>query len=157
MDRIFFAMLSSKLLVKGTIVMMAKRILCSDRLRRIPSQFSWVDHRLVQNKHICGITNPSLALYLFLVTVSDADGVSYYSDGAIGKYLNLNSAMISQTRRELCEKGLIAYSCPFYQVLSLDEVYSYSPPASNNRSVNKAQSEFVSLGNILRHAMEVSK
>jgi hypothetical protein len=56
--------------------MVAKRILCSERLRRIPRQFSWLDHRLVRDKYLCGISHSSLALYLFLVTVSDADGLS---------------------------------------------------------------------------------
>lgn len=98
--------------------MMTKRIPCSERLRRIPSQFSWGDHRLVRDKHICGITHPSLALYLFLITVSDADGLSYYSDTAIHKYLKLDGCMISQARGELCAAGLTAYCQPFYQVLS---------------------------------------
>ena len=100
--------------------MVAKRILCSDRLRRLPRQFSWIDHRLVRDKHICGITHPSLALYLFLVTVSDADGLSYYSDQAINRYLNLDAYHTAKARKELCTRGLIIYNRPLYQVLSLD-------------------------------------
>ena len=75
--------------------MVAKRILCSERLRRVPKRFSWLDHRLVRDKHICGISHPSLALYLFLVTVSDADGLSYYSDEAIRTYLYLTDCNIA--------------------------------------------------------------
>lgn len=63
--------------------MVAKRILCSERLRRLPGQFSWIDHRLVRKKHICGISHSALALYLFLLTVSDAEGLSYYSDDTV--------------------------------------------------------------------------
>lgn len=133
--------------------MMAKRILCSDRLRRIPSQFSWVDHRLVRDKHICGITHSSLALYLFLVTVSDADGLSYYSDDAIHNYLNLDVCMISQRRAELCAAGLIAYRHPFYQVLSLDEVYTVEATTSSSASPHRAKSELTLLGDIVQQAL----
>lgn len=32
--------------------MTIKRVLCAERVRRIPAQFSWVDHRLVRERHI---------------------------------------------------------------------------------------------------------
>ena len=48
-----------------------KRVLSPQRLRRVPSQFSWVDHRLVRDRHICRCSAQALALYLFLVTVAD--------------------------------------------------------------------------------------
>jgi hypothetical protein len=133
--------------------MVAKRILCSERLRRVPKRFSWLDHRLVRDKHICGISHPSLALYLFLVTVSDADGLSYYSDEAIRTYLHLTDCMLPQARAELCSAGLIAYTRPLYQVLSLDEQRRtrYDVPAENP-SV-RGKSELISFGDILRQAM----
>jgi hypothetical protein len=133
--------------------MVAKRILCSERLRRVPKRFSWLDHRLVRDKHICGITHPSLALYLFLVTVSDADGLSYYSDESIRTYLHLTDCMLPQVRAELCSAGLIAYSRPLYQVLSLDEQRRtrYDVPAEN-LSI-RGKSELISFGDILRQAM----
>ncbi len=46
----------------------------------MPSQFSWVDQRLVRERHIERCDVQALALYLFLVTVADAQGLSYYSD-----------------------------------------------------------------------------
>ena len=101
--------------------MVVKRILCPDHLRRVPKQFSWVDHCLVRDKRICGLSHASLALYLFLITVSDAEGLSFYSDAAIARYLTLDTPLLSKTRLELCKAGLIAYSCPLYQVLSLQQ------------------------------------
>jgi hypothetical protein len=133
--------------------MMAKRILCSDRLRRIPSQFSWIDHRFVRDKHICGISHSSLALYLFLLTVSDVDGLSYYSAEAIHNYLGMDVCMISQLRAELCAADLIAYRNPFYQVLSLDEVYAVEPAASSLSSTHRTKSEPTSFGDIMRQAL----
>ena len=32
--------------------MTIKRVLCAERVRQIPAQFSWVDHRLVRERHI---------------------------------------------------------------------------------------------------------
>ena len=56
-----------------------KRVLCPQRLRKVPRAFSWIDHRLVRDGHISRCSHEALALYLFLVTVADAEGLSYYS------------------------------------------------------------------------------
>ena len=52
-----------------------KRILCPERLRRIPGQFSWVDQRLVRDRYLHQCDHGALSLYLVLVTVSDVDGL----------------------------------------------------------------------------------
>lgn len=95
-------------------------ILCPERLRHVPRQFSWIDHRLVRDRHIQGPSPSALSLYLFLCTVGDARGMSYYSDGAAGALLRLEAGQIRQARGELMKAGLIAYRRPFYQVLSLE-------------------------------------
>lgn len=95
-------------------------ILCPERLRHVPRQFSWVDHRLVRDRHIQGPSAPALSLYLFLCTVADARGMSYYSDGSAGTLLQLSSGQLRDARGELMQAGLIAYRRPFYQVLSLE-------------------------------------
>ena len=63
--------------------MIAKHPICRDRVRHVPRQFSWVDHRLVRDRHIESLTHPAAALYLFLLTVADYQGLSFYSDPAI--------------------------------------------------------------------------
>ena len=133
--------------------MVTKRILCPERLRRVPRQFSWVDHRLVRDKHIRGLSHESLALYLFLVTVSDVDGLSYYSDAAIERYLNLDRFMAGQTRVELCGAGLIAYCRPLYQVLSLEKSSATLPAALCEHHRLRGSGEPVSLGDVLRQAI----
>jgi hypothetical protein len=100
--------------------MVVKRVLCRERLRRVPPQFNWVDHRLVRDKHICGCSAQALALYLFLVTVADAEGLSYYSDGSLTRLLPLDETALSRARQELVAAKLIVYQKPLYQVLSLD-------------------------------------
>lgn len=116
-----------------------KRVLCRSLLRRVPEQFSWIDHRLVRDRHIAGPSAQALALYLLLVTVADGEGLSYYSDAAIGKLLPLDAAGLALARQELIRARLIAYQRPLYQVLSLD------PLAATPRS-GVAQS----LGQVLR-------
>jgi hypothetical protein len=119
-----------------------KRVLCPERLRRVPDQFSWIDHRLVRDRHIHGRSASALALYLFLVTVADGQGLSYYSDPAIGRLLPLDASGLAHARQELIAARLIAYQRPLYQVLSL------GPPASPR--VGQA----LTLGQILQQAME---
>ena len=46
-----------------------------DRIRQVPKQFSWIDGRLVRDRHLDRCSHPAAALYLFLVTVSDAQGL----------------------------------------------------------------------------------
>ena len=97
-----------------------KRILCPERLRRIPSQFSWIDQRLVRDCYLHQCDHGALSLYLVLVTVSDADGLSYYSDASLMRRLNMDQVQLSSSRRQLIQAGLIAYEKPLYQVLSLE-------------------------------------
>ncbi len=132
--------------------MVRKHVLCPERLRRVPRQFSWVDHRLVRDKHICGLSHEALALYLFLVTVSDAEGLSYYSDSAACRLLNMKADTLASARRGLCRCGLIAYQRPIYQVLSLhDPETALTVPAG--RRPRSDSGEAMSIGEILRQAM----
>jgi hypothetical protein len=129
-----------------------KRILCPERLRRVPKAFSWVDHRLVRDRHISRCSHEALALYLFLVTVADAEGLSYYSDPAVGRLLDMNESMLGAARRNLCRAGLIAYSNPLYQVLSLDTPQA-AFPVHSRLSPDSRGGEAVSIGEVLRRAI----
>ena len=97
-----------------------KRVLCPERVRSVPAQFSWVDHRLVRDRHIDRCDAQAAALYLFLVTVADAQGLSYYSDAVLARRLSMAPARLGQARADLLGAGLIAYQRPLYQVLALD-------------------------------------
>ena len=88
--------------------------------REIPAQFSWVDHRLVRDKYIKHCSCEALSLYLFLLTVADRDGGSYYSDARIMQYIPLDRYWIVMARDELIQYKLIAYQEPVYQILPLD-------------------------------------
>ncbi|MGH8255181.1 MAG: hypothetical protein ACRET0_03125 [Steroidobacteraceae bacterium] len=100
--------------------MRIKRVLRPEALRRIPRQFSWIDQRLVSDHHIERCDEATLALYLFLVTVADAQGLSYYGDAKLAKSLSMSVAQLGQARNALLRLKLIAYEAPLYQVLALD-------------------------------------
>ena len=89
------------------------------RLRQIPPQFSWIDHRLVREHYFERCSCDALALYLFLLTVADARGLSYYSQPRLMKSLKMGTLRFMQARHELMEIRLIAYQHPLYQVLAL--------------------------------------
>lgn len=97
-----------------------KRILCPERLRCIPGQFSWIDQRLVRERYLQQCDHPALALYLVLVTVADAEGLSYYSERSLQRMLKMEPAQLLSARQQLCQAGLIVFENPLYQVLSLD-------------------------------------
>src|SRR5215471_4190317 len=99
---------------------MHKRPISLTKLRRVPRQFSWVDQRLVRDHHIDQLSPPACALYLFLVTVADAQGLSYYATPSLCQRLSLTSTALHQARQALITRDLIAYQPPLYQVLSLD-------------------------------------
>jgi hypothetical protein len=92
-----------------------------DRIRAVPEQFSWLDHRLVRDRYIERLTHKAATLYLFLVTVADSQGLSYYSDQSLCERLALNETSLDSARSELCQTGLVAYKRPIYQVLSLED------------------------------------
>jgi hypothetical protein len=97
-----------------------KKILCPQRLRRIPGQFSWIDQRLVRDRYLQRCDHGALALYLVLVTVADAEGLSYYSEGSLERMLHMEHAQLLRARQQLCQAGLIVYQAPLYQVLALE-------------------------------------
>jgi hypothetical protein len=101
-------------------MVMQKHIINRGRRRHIPESFSWVDHRFVRDRYITRCSHAALSLYLLLVTVADADGLSYYADSSAAQLLNMSEGDLRSARSELCGAGLISYSRPLYQVLSLD-------------------------------------
>lgn len=100
--------------------MVQKHPIYPDRIRKVPKQFSWLDHRLVRDRHIDHCSHQAAALYLFLVTVADAKGLSYYSDRSLSKRLAMDQSTLTKARKQLIRMDLIAYKSPLYQVLPLD-------------------------------------
>ena len=125
--------------------MVTKEPIITQRVRKVPKQFSWVDQRLVRERRIAGCTAQGAALYLFLVTVADARGLSFFADATIAQYLGLDAAGLEAARTNLIGADLIAFKKPLYQVLSLD-----ADVAVARTSMERP----VSLGDIFKKAME---
>jgi hypothetical protein len=100
----------------------------------------------VRDRHIEKCSQSELALYLFLVCVSDDKGLSYYGDKSIMAKLSMDQQTLNQTRTGLINHGLIAWQNPIYQVLCLEPV----------QNVVKRSNSMMGLGDILKAAVEVS-
>jgi hypothetical protein len=124
--------------------MRGREAILPQRRRRIPAQFSWLDQRLVRDGHLQGRSAEALALYLLLVTVSDADGLSWYGASALCRMLSWTPPQLRDVRDELREAGLVAYRKPLYQVLDL------APPLVPMRLERGRRSEAVAIGDILK-------
>ena len=100
--------------------MLSKRMLLRpDRLRRIPSRFSWLDQRLVREGHLRGLSAWAGTLYLFLATVSDRYGMSWYSTRRTCLETGMNVEELTAARSELVGRELIAFAAGLYQVLEV--------------------------------------
>jgi hypothetical protein len=124
--------------------MVQKHPLCPDRIRKVPKQFSWIDHRLVRDRHIDRCSHQAAALYLFLVTVADAQGLSYYSDRSLSQRLSMDENSLAAARQDLIRIELVAYHHPLYQVLALQDGCQ-APSRTTGSSV-----QFHSLGQIFK-------
>ena len=89
------------------------------QMRQVPSQFSWIDQALVQRHLIDRCDARAAALYLFLVTVADAQGLSYYASATLMQRLHLSAEDLTAARRQLLDLELVAYEAPLYQVLAI--------------------------------------
>jgi hypothetical protein len=132
--------------------MIKKRPIHPQRIRSIPSQFSWVDHRLVRDRHIESCSHPAAALYLFLVTVADQQGLSYYSDASLMSRLGMDVQTLSAARQNLIQAGLVAFEDPVYQVLSLDPCIE-SEPIPRNIRTGGMQGSPVSIGRLFKQIL----
>ena len=121
-----------------------KQALRPERIRCIPEQFSWVDQALVQHHLIDRCTSHSAALYLFLVTVADCEGLSYYGAPTLASRLHLSEAELVAARTQLIALDLIAWHAPLYQVLALPTrrapALPTSPPAPTQQAVVQPES-----------------
>ncbi len=102
----------------------------------------------MRDRHIENCSHAAAALYLFLVTVGDAKGLSYYGDKSIIKHLCMDQSALQDARANLINIGLIAWQRPLYQVLSLDSPQCEKPAPRSN--MDKA----LSLGDILKMARQ---
>ena len=61
----------------------------------------------------------AIALYLFLQCVSDAEGLSFYSDERVCEELHFSLNGLWKAREALVDAGFLLYRRPIYQLLNL--------------------------------------
>ena len=99
--------------------MAIKKLLCPERVRKIEGSFSWIDHRFVTGGFLHDLSMIEILLYLFLVAVSDRNGLSFYHDDRIASVLKIDLPALGKAREGLIRRSLLAYEFPLYQILSL--------------------------------------
>ena len=130
------------------IMLRPKPIPQPQRVRHVPRQFSWIDQRLVRGGFIMRCDPPAAALYLFLLTVGDAQGLSYYGEAAVCRQLQITCEQLHHARERLIAADLIAFQAPIYQVLALPEP---TPPSTR---APRPRSEHIEARRHLRQLLE---
>lgn len=99
--------------------MIKKKVLNPTRVRKINGGFSFIPHRFVFDGFLAALGQNELLLYLFLVLVSDRNGLSFYSYDNICTLLELSLDEYVASRNSLMDKDLIAFDGTLFQVLDL--------------------------------------
>jgi hypothetical protein len=127
--------------------MIKKRILNSERIRRIDGGFSFIPHRFLTDGFLASLSQEELLLYLFLVLVSDRHGLSFYSYDAICSLLQFSLDGYIEARDGLIEKDLIAFDGTIFQVLDLPQL-----PVQTRDSIEGAD-----IGRLIRQSLRGAK
>ncbi len=132
--------------------MQIKRVLHPERLRKIEGSFSWIDHRFITGGFLRDLCTLEILLYLFLVSVSDRNGLSFYHDDRMASLLKIDLPALGQAREGLVLRSLLAYESPLYQVLSLppQPVILPSREERSQREEEIARSYFKKIKQILQ-------
>ena len=99
--------------------MIKKKVLVAERVRSTGSSFCFIPHRFLTDGFLQSLTRHELGLYLFLVLVSDKNGLSFYGDKRICSTLGMKEDDYLFVRSCLIHKDLIVYDGTLFQVLSL--------------------------------------
>ena len=99
--------------------MIQKKIINSQRVRRIDGGFSFIPHRFLTQGFLASLGQKELLLYLFLILAADRNGLSYYSYDRICSLLQLSVEQYITARDGLIKKDLLAFNGTLFQVLEL--------------------------------------
>ena len=126
-------------------MMIKKKILNPDRIRRIDGGFSFIPHRFVCDGFLAALQQKELLLYLFLVIVSDRHGLSFYSYDAICTLLQMSLDQYITARNGLIGKDLIAFDGTVFQALDLPEKPILLTPKEQAHKQTKNQTPITQL------------
>ena len=128
------------------------------RIRHPRGAYGWVDLRIVTGGYLEAL-DPTVALaYLFLCTVGNREGVSYWSRARMARTLNLPRETVDAALRALVAADLIAATDRIVQVLPVPDRYAIThaqqirtPPPASTPSVPTVADSDVSEAEILAH------
>jgi len=87
---------------------------------RWAKSYSILDHALLHGGYLHRLNHEAIALYLFLVVVSDREGKSFYAEKTIGEILRLSPKALAAAKGELLEAQLISYRAPHFWVRNIE-------------------------------------
>ena len=132
-------------------MMIMKKILNPDRIRRINGGFSFIPHRFLGDGFLSSLQQKELLLYLFLVIASDRHGLSFYSYDAICTLLQMRLDQYIAARNGLIDKDLIAFDGTVFQVLDLPvrPVLLSSKEQAHNQTKNQ-----IAVAQLIDHSLK---
>ena len=91
--------------------MIEKRVIDKKRIRKIDSkhEYSGIEHEYNRYRENKRLTPKEDHLYMFFVSVSDKEGMSYYSGFKIQKYIGIGWDTFIKSMEKLSNLGLIKY------------------------------------------------
>lgn len=115
---------------------MNRSLLCPERIRKMNGSFAAIEHRFLRDGFLSTLHHFELILYIFLILVSDRNGVSWYSYDNICTLLRITLEEYIAARNGLIDKDLIAFDGHRFQVLSLPD-----KPVKASANVLKTQND----------------
>lgn len=125
--------------------MVQKYVINPHRVRKLTGSFAYIEHRFLRDGFFSSLSHAELLLYIFLVMVSDQEGLSWYSYNKICSLLDISVDTYVEARDALIDKNLISFDGHLFQVLSLPE----APCVKNCNDNRSAISKPVSVKEIL--------
>jgi len=119
--------------------MITKKVIASDRIRRIDGGFSFIPHRFLTDGFLKTLSPQELLLYVFLILAADRYGLSFYSYDRICSLLHLTLEQYIAARDALIEKDLICFDGTLFQVLSLPSNPTQSSLRKSRRQLTGCQ------------------
>ena len=95
-------------------------------------------HRFLTDGFLASLSQKELLLYLFLILVSDRNGLSFYSYDSICSLLQITADEYIDARNTLIKKDLIAFEGTVFQILDLPKKpIKISAPQKETLTVEK--------------------
>jgi len=129
---------NGRLKQKRSPVMITKKVLAADRIRRIDGGFSFIPHRFLTDGFLKSLNPSELLLYIFLILAADRYGLSFYSYDRICSLLHLTVEQYIEARDGLIKKDLIAFNGTLFQVLQLPATPIKAKRGSDGRAAQPA-------------------